>query len=80
MAFKPNTKSLLRRAVHEVGARTHYLAERFGKGRKPPKERMVAVRKRRLEYQGNTATIVHTLADGRRVRHTIEISTPGRRA
>ena len=76
--FKVNSKSILRRAAHEVGARTHYFAERFERSRKPTEERMVAIRKRRVAYQRDVAKIVHTLADGRQVKYTIEVSAPGR--
>ena len=78
MTFKVNSKSILRRAAHEVGARTHYLADRFEQSRKSAAERMVAIRKRRLSYEGHTVKIVHTLVDGRQVKHTIEVSAPAR--
>ena len=67
------TKSLLRRATHDVGARTHYLSETFSQSRKPGKDRMVAIKKRHLKYEGHVAKIVHTLEDGRQVRYRIEI-------
>jgi len=38
----------------------------------------VAIRKRRLSYVGHTVKIVHTLVDGRQVKHTIEVSAPAR--
>ncbi|HYL24773.1 MAG TPA: hypothetical protein VEV21_10290 [Burkholderiales bacterium] len=68
------TKSIVRRATHDIGARTHYLSQDFEKSRKPREQRMVAIKRRHLAYKGNTARIVHTLADGRRVRYTIEVS------
>ncbi len=68
------TKSILRRATHDIGARAYYLSQNFEKSRKAPKERMVAIKKRHLKYNGNTAKVVHTLADGRQVRYTIEVA------
>ena len=68
------TQSILRRATHDIGARTHYLSQNFEASRKASKQRMVAIKKRHLRYKGNTAKVVHTLADGRQVRYTIEVA------
>ena len=73
MNLVPNSKSLLRRATHDVGARKYYLSATFSQSRKPGRKRMVAIKKRHLVYRGHVAKIVHTLADGRQVRYTIEI-------
>jgi hypothetical protein len=67
------SKSLLRRATHDVGARTHYLAANFSGSRKSAQDKMVAIKKRHLKYEGGVAKIVHTLVDGRQVRYTIQI-------
>lgn len=67
------TKSLLRRATHDVGARTHYLSETFSQSKKAAGDKMIPIRKRHLKYEGNVAKVVHTLEDGRQVRYRIEI-------